>query len=105
MYNARQKEILAAIAQGLNLPQHSSPSVHVDQTPGYVNSPIEVHDFAVALMGAIGATIASIGESRGLGAQRVTVDRRHAGLLFNEIALFLSKRLAIRHQRRPYGGE
>ncbi|MGJ0512644.1 CoA transferase [Methylocystis sp.] len=87
MYSQRQKEILAAIAQGLNLPQHSS-HIHVNQTPGYVDSPIEVHDFAVALMGAIGATIASIGESRGLGAQQVRIDRRHAGLLFNEIAYF-----------------
>ncbi len=87
MFSQRQKEILAAITQGLSLPQYSSP-VHVDQTPGYVDSPIEVHDFAVALMGAIGATVAFIGERRGLGAQRVTVDRRHAGLLFNEIAYF-----------------
>ena len=87
MYSKRQTEILAAITQGLNLPQHLS-QVHVDQTPGYVDSPIEVHDFAVALMGAIGATIAFVGERRGLGAQRVTIDRRHAGLLFNEIAYF-----------------
>ncbi|MBM3577115.1 MAG: hypothetical protein FJX40_05505 [Alphaproteobacteria bacterium] len=87
MYSKRQTEILATITQGLNLPQHSS-QVHVDQTPGYVDSPIEVHDFAVALMGAIGATIAFVGERRGLGAQRVTIDRRHAGLLFNEIAYF-----------------
>ncbi|MBM3564015.1 MAG: hypothetical protein FJX48_12950 [Alphaproteobacteria bacterium] len=87
MYSPRQTEILAAIAEGLNLPRNAS-HVHVDQTPGYIDSPIEVHDFAVALMGAIGATVAFIGERRGLGAQRVSIDRRHAGLLFNEIAYF-----------------
>jgi hypothetical protein len=87
LYDARQTEILGAITEGLSLPRNAS-HVHVEQTPGYVDSPIEVHDFAVALMGAIGATIAHIGERRGLGAQRVTIDRRHAGLLFNEIAYF-----------------
>lgn len=87
MYSERQGQILAAITKGVSLPQSSS-EVHVDQTPGYIDSPVEVHDFAVALMGAIGAAVASIGERRGLSAQRMTVDRRHAGLLFNEIAYF-----------------
>lgn len=87
MYSERQKQILAAITQGLSL-SASSSEVQVDQTPGYIDSPVEVHDFAVALMGAIGDAVASIGERRGLGAQQITIDRRHAGLLFNEIAYF-----------------
>src|SRR5262249_19633927 len=38
--------------------------------------------------GAIGQAVAAGAERRGLGAQRGTVDRRHAGLSFNEIAYF-----------------
>ena len=39
-------------------------------------------------MGAIGSAVAAIGERRGLGPQQVKVDRRHAALLFNEVAHF-----------------
>ncbi len=86
MYSDRQGQILAEIARGLDLP--SSTPVEVGQTPSTIDSAIETADFAVAAMGAIGSTVAAIGERRGLGAQKVTVDRRHASLLFNEVAHF-----------------
>jgi hypothetical protein len=63
-------------------------AVHVDQSPGDIDSVVETHDIAVVLMGAIGSYVASIGERRGLGRQTGKIDRRHAGLLFNEIAYF-----------------
>lgn len=88
MYTKRQAQILTAITHGLDLPEDTASEVRIVQTPGYIDSPIETHDFAVALMGAIGQTVAMVGERRDLGSQRVTVDRRHAGLLFNEIAYF-----------------
>jgi crotonobetainyl-CoA:carnitine CoA-transferase CaiB-like acyl-CoA transferase len=88
MYNERQTEILTQITQGLDLPADMASEVRVVQTPGCIDSVVETHDFATALMGAIGQAVAAVGERRGLGAQQVTVDRRHAGLLFNEIAYF-----------------
>lgn len=88
MLTDRQREILSEIIQGLGLPEQSTDAVHVDQSPGYIDSIVEVHDFAVALLVALGGAVALIGERRGLGSQRVKVDRRHAGLLFNEIAYF-----------------
>lgn len=88
MYTERQAQIRTAIRQGLELPEDGASEVRVVRTPGYIDSVIETHDFATALMGTLGETVAEIGRRRGLGAQRVTVDRRHAGLLFNEIAYF-----------------
>ena len=88
MYNERQTEILTQITHGLDLPADMASEVRVVQTPGCIDSVVETHDFATALMGAIGKAVAAVGERRGLGAQLVTVDRRHAGLLFNEIAYF-----------------
>jgi hypothetical protein len=67
-------------------PEHSA--VVVEQSPGYVDSVIETADFAVAALGAIGSTVAAIGERRGLGPQQVRLDRRHCQLLFNECAFF-----------------
>ena len=88
MYTQRQAQILRAITQGLDLPTDAASEVRVVQSPGYIDSVIETHDFAAVLMGAVGQAVATVGERRGLGSQRVTVDRRHAGLLFNEIAYF-----------------
>src|SRR6516225_6058539 len=88
MYNERQTEILTQITHGLDLPADMASEVRVVQTSSCIDSVVETHDFATALMGAIGQAVAAVGERRGLGAQRVTVDRRHASLLFNEIAYF-----------------
>jgi hypothetical protein len=88
MYSERQQQILSEITRGLGLTEPAPGAVTVEQSPGYVDSAIETADFAVAALGAIGSTVAAIGERRGLGPQQVRIDRRHAQLLFNEIAYF-----------------
>ena len=86
MYSERQQQIVSEITRGLGLPEPQPNAVAVEQSPGYVDSVIETADFAVAALGAIGNTVAAIGDRRGLGPQQVRIDRRHAQLLFNEVA-------------------
>jgi hypothetical protein len=88
MYSERQKQILDEITHGLGLPESAPDAVKVEQSPSYIDSVIETADFAATLLGAIGSTVASIGERRGLGKQQAKIDRRHAQLLFNEVAYF-----------------
>jgi hypothetical protein len=88
MYSERQKQILREITRGLGLQEPKPGAVVVQQSPGYIDSVVETADFAVAALGAIGSTVATIGDQRGLGAQQVRIDRRHAQLLFNEVAYF-----------------
>jgi crotonobetainyl-CoA:carnitine CoA-transferase CaiB-like acyl-CoA transferase len=58
--------------------------ITVEQTPTYLQDPVRVADFAAGLFSAFGASVAEVGMSRGLPGQDVTVDRRHATLLFND---------------------
>src|SRR6202789_666741 len=88
MYRERQKKILGEITRGLKLPAPAADAVQVGQSQGCIDSVVETADFAVTLMGAIGSAVTSIAERRGLGTQQVRVDRRHAALLFNEVAYF-----------------
>ncbi|MDP1908648.1 MAG: CoA transferase, partial [Hyphomicrobium sp.] len=88
MYSQRQEQILSEITQGLGLPKPAKDAVEVEQSAGCIDSIVETADFAVTLMGAIGSAVATVGERRGLGPQRVKVNRRHAALLFNEVAHF-----------------
>jgi len=88
MYSERQRRILSEITQGLGLAKSEPSAVAVEQSPSYVDSVIETADYAVAALGAIGSTVAAIGERRGLGPQQVRIDRRHAQLLFNDVAYF-----------------
>ena len=88
MYSERQTQILAAITQSLGISGLAWDAVQVDQSPSYIDSVIETADFAATVLGAIGSAVASIGELRGLGKQQVKIDRRHAQLLFNEVAHF-----------------
>jgi crotonobetainyl-CoA:carnitine CoA-transferase CaiB-like acyl-CoA transferase len=88
MYNERQQQILHEITRDLGLTDPGPDAITVEQSSGYVDSVIETADFAVAALGAIGTTVAAIGERRGLGPQQVRIDRRHAQLLFNEVAYF-----------------
>jgi hypothetical protein len=88
MYSERQQQILHEITRGLGLTESELRAVTVQQSPGYIDSVIETADFAVAALGAIGSTVAAIGQRRGLGPQQVRIDRRHAQLLFNEVAYF-----------------
>src|SRR5689334_16437837 len=67
MYSERQQQILREITRGLGLAEPEPGAVIVEQSPGYVDSVIETADFAVAALGAIGSTVAAIGERRGLG--------------------------------------
>jgi hypothetical protein len=41
--------------------------LEIVQEPGYIDSPIATHDFATALLGAIGMATATIGQMRRLG--------------------------------------
>src|SRR3954447_17375269 len=88
MYSERQQQILREITRGLGLAEPEPSAVIVEQSASYVDSVIETADFAVAALGALGSTVAAIGERRGLGPQQVSIDRRHAQLLFNEVAYF-----------------
>src|ERR1700685_385914 len=88
MYSERQKQILAQITRGLKLPAPAAKRVQVEQSQGCIDSVVETADFAVTLMGAIGSTVASIGERRGLGTPKVRADRAHGALLFNRGAYF-----------------
>jgi hypothetical protein len=67
MYNERQKQILSEIIQRLGLTEPSADAVHVERSPGSIDSVVETADFAVTLMGAIGSAGASVGERRRLG--------------------------------------
>jgi len=88
MYNERQLQIVSEITRGLGVTEPAPSAVVVEQSPSYVDSVIEVADFAVAALGTIGSTVAAIGDRRGLGPQQVRIDRRHAQLLFNDVAYF-----------------
>ena len=72
MYSERQKQILGEITRGLGLAEPESGAVIVEQSAGYVDSVIETADFAAAALGAIGTTVATIGERRGLAPSRYT---------------------------------
>src|SRR6516162_4396564 len=88
MYNERQLQIVSEITRGLGLTEPAPGAVVVEQSPSYVDSVVEVADLAVAALGTIGSTVAAIGDRRGLGPQQVRIDRRHAQLLFNDVAYF-----------------
>ena len=42
MYTERQSQILAAVTQGLGLPDEALAAVQVNQSPGYIDSPVEL---------------------------------------------------------------
>ncbi len=88
MFTTRQTEIFQTMTRGLDLPDLDLGRLQVEQTPSSVESVIETADFAAAALGALGSLVALVGERRGLGKQRITIDRRHAQLLFNEVAYF-----------------
>jgi crotonobetainyl-CoA:carnitine CoA-transferase CaiB-like acyl-CoA transferase len=81
--NENQQKIYNAIAAAAAL-KTPFDRITVEQTPTYLQDPVRVADFAAGLFSAFGASVAEIGTSRGLPGQDVTVDRRHATLLFND---------------------
>ena len=66
MYSKRQRQILAEITHGLELPIPAWEAVRVEQSPSYIDSVVETADFAATVLGAIGSVVALIGERRGL---------------------------------------
>jgi len=88
MLNKRQQEIFNEITKNLGIKFDEKSEVEIKQTPSSVDSVVETHDIAVATMSAIGLAVATIGKMRGLGSQKITIDRRHAGLLLNSICYF-----------------
>jgi crotonobetainyl-CoA:carnitine CoA-transferase CaiB-like acyl-CoA transferase len=78
-----QKTVYDAIARAGML---STPagSISVEQSPTYLKEPMGTADFAVGVVSAFGASVAELGETRGLPAQQVSVDRRHAVLSLND---------------------
>jgi hypothetical protein len=57
--------------------------IHVTQTPTYLREAVPVADMITAVVAAMGANVAELGEARGLPAQKISVDRRLATLTVN----------------------
>lgn len=70
--------------------------VTVEQTPTFLQDPLRTADFAAGLFAAFGTSVAEVGMSRGLPAQEVAVDRRHATLLLNDGLYHFINGIAIR---------
>ena len=81
-----QRQLFEEITGQLGVQFDSESRLEIVQEPGYIDSPIAAHDFAAALLGAIGLATATIGQMRGLGSQAMRLDRRHAGLMLNSVA-------------------
>lgn len=85
MFTPLQKNIYEIIVSSLGLNLQPQKKLSVLQTPGYLQSCIQVHDFASAIMGAFGLAVEELGQLRGLPAQQVTIDRRHSGMILNSV--------------------
>ena len=81
-----QRRLFEEITRDLGVSFDARSVLEIDQSVGYVDSPVAVHDFATAVLGAIGMATATVGELRGLGSQAIRLDRRHAGLMLNSVA-------------------
>ena len=81
--NKYQQQVYDSIAKAASL---ATPAdrIQVEQTPTYLREPMKIADFAAGLLGAFGASVAELGEARGLPAQEVAVDRRLATLSLND---------------------
>jgi crotonobetainyl-CoA:carnitine CoA-transferase CaiB-like acyl-CoA transferase len=81
--NANQKKIYEDISQAASLATPAE-KIQVEQTPTFLKEPMKVADFAAGVVAALGASVAELGQARGLPAQEVSVDRRHALLSLND---------------------
>jgi len=81
--NPEQKKVYDSIARAVSL-STKAERITVEQTPTYLKEPIKVADFAAGVVAGFGASVAELGEARGLPAQDIAVDRRHATLSFND---------------------
>lgn len=81
--NNNQNRIYSDIAKAASLVTPAD-AIQVEQTPTFLKEPIKVADFAVGVVGALGASVAELGRARGLPGQDVSVDRRLATLSLND---------------------
>jgi hypothetical protein len=81
--NADQRQTYDAIAQAAGIATPAD-NVQVEQTPTFLKEPMKIADFAAGVVAALGTSVAELGQVRGLPAQDVAVDRRHAALSFND---------------------
>ncbi|CAA0104275.1 Succinyl-CoA--L-malate CoA-transferase alpha subunit [BD1-7 clade bacterium] len=88
MLNNRQREIYQWLGQGSHFDYDpSNYSERILQTPGYIDSDVEVNNIAVAAMTLWANAVARIADTRGLGKQGFTIDQRHASLMLNSAVL------------------
>jgi crotonobetainyl-CoA:carnitine CoA-transferase CaiB-like acyl-CoA transferase len=81
--NTDQRQVYNGIAKAASL---ATPAdrVSVEQTPTFLKEPMKIADFATGVVAALGTSVAELGQARGLPEQKVSVDRRHATLSFND---------------------
>ena len=80
--NSNQKNVYDDIAKAVSLATPAE-KIEVEQTPTFLKEPIQVADFITAVVAATGASVAELGQARGLPEQEISVDRRHATLTTN----------------------
>lgn len=84
----RQLSIYQAILEGIHVEPGAERAVEVTQTPSSIPSLLELGDFATAVFSAMAVLVNQLGKLRGLPQQRIAIDRRQAGMMFNGIAYF-----------------
>jgi crotonobetainyl-CoA:carnitine CoA-transferase CaiB-like acyl-CoA transferase len=93
--NPHQKQVYDSISRATALATPAD-KIQIDQTPTYLKEPVKVADFAAAVVAGFGANVAELGQVRGLPAQGVAVDRRHATLSLNSAVYHYMNGVAIR---------
>ncbi|MEE9122798.1 MAG: CoA transferase [Syntrophobacteria bacterium] len=77
-----QKSIFKQVAKAAAL-NTTFEDLQIEQTPTYLQDPVRVADFVTGVVGAFGASVAELGEIRGLPRQTVSVDRRLSTMSVN----------------------
>lgn len=83
--NKNQERVYSSIAEAASLATPPE-AIQVEQTPTYLKEPIQVADFMTGVVAATGASVVELAQARGLPAQDIVVDRRHATLTANNAA-------------------
>jgi len=84
----RQLRIYQSILEGIDVEPGAERAVEVTQTPSSIPSVLELGDLATAVFSAMAVLVNQFGRLRGLPQQRIAIDRRQAGMMFNSIAYF-----------------
>ena len=61
--NEHQKQVYDEIARAASLTTPAD-AVHVEQTPTFLKEPMKIADFAVGVVGALGTSVAELGQAR-----------------------------------------